>query len=172
MGIKNRLLIILFVFTGFLYTIPVQAGLEPQAMEFLDRYQLPLHWDNVEGSPVWISGIAPEYSFKHHCHVVTLQPGDDVIIRIKPHAKIRLFNPLKILDQKTLAAFSSSGNGLFRKLSFSTHEQGSSLLVQPDLRNNGLFRLTHSSSAHDSVQIALFVSRYESPRKPLAYRNL
>jgi hypothetical protein len=172
MGIKSRLLIILLVFTGFSHTIPVQAGLKPQTMEFLDHYQRPLQWDNVEGSPVWISGIAPKYSFKHHYHVVTLQPGDTVIIRIKPHAMIRLFNPVKILDEKTLAAFSSYGNGLFRKLSFSSRENGTSLVVQPDLRDNGLFRLTHSSSAHDSVQIALFVSRYESPRKLLAYRNL
>lgn len=171
MAIKNKLFIILFILLGFLYTVPVQAGIEPQSIAFLNRYQMPLRWDNVEGSPVWLSGAEPQYSFKHNCHIITLQPGEDVTIRLPAHSFARFFNPAKVLKQTTLEGFISRGNGLFLHIPLSVDEDNI-LFVQPDLQENGLFRLKNSSSALESVQLALYVSRYEPHQEPLAYRRL
>lgn len=171
MAIKNRLFIILFILLGFLYTAPVRAGIEPQTLDFLNRYQRPLRWDNVEGSPVWLSGAEPQYSFNHKYHIIILQPGDDVTIRLPAHAMARIIDPAEVLKQTTLEASISRGNGLFQRLPLSV-DGDNSLYVHPDLQENSLFRLKNSSSALDSVELALFISRYEPLLEPLAYRQL
>lgn len=172
MAIKSRLFIILIVLTGFLYAVPVSADIEPQEMEFLKRYKIPLRWDNVEGSPVWLSGAEPWYDSGQQCHMVTLNPGDDVLVRLPARAMVRISNREKMPDKTALAAFISSGNGLFLKRPLIKGEENNSLLVQSDLQQTGLFRLLLSSSAKESVQIALFVSRYESSPEMLPYRHL
>ena len=149
MGLTRNLFIILLVCMGCLHVIPVRAGVAPWVMEFLDRYQIPLRWDNVEGAPVWISGVEPGYSSDHGCHIVILKPGDEVTIRVPAHALIRLNDPVKVLSRTSLKAFVSGGNGLFVQRPFSLGKDGHSLLVNSALRGNGLFRLAHVSTTGD-----------------------
>ncbi len=157
---------------GCLHVVPARAGIAPWVMEFLDRYHIPLRWDNVEGAPVWISGAEPHYNSDHRCHIFTLHPGDEVTIRVPAQALVRLFDPVKVLSRTSLKAFVSRGNGLFVHRPFSAGKDGHSLLVNSALRDNGLFRLAHVSTAGDTLQVALFVSRYDAPKKPEPYRHL
>lgn len=165
--------ILLTVLIGLFAASPVQAEIAPWLLEFLDRYNIPLRWDNVEGTPEWISGVLPRYSSEYKCHAVTFRPGEDVLIRVPSRSMVRVYGSTgDTLGDPTLKAFVSDGNGLFMERSVIRGEDGRSWLLHTGLEKNGLVRFFLPSSAGGPVQAALFVSRYESAGNPRPYRNL
>ncbi|MCK7505021.1 MAG: hypothetical protein MZV70_13690 [Desulfobacterales bacterium] len=77
-----------------IFSIPAAfAAVDDMQMLLLDRYALPMRWDNVEGPPLWVAGEKPRFDCSKDAHTVTLAAGQFVTVRIPARSVLRVIRP-------------------------------------------------------------------------------
>jgi hypothetical protein len=148
------------------------AGVDELELRLLEAAELPLRWDNLEGPPLLVSGPRPKHVRKAGAHLLRLDPGSAVTVRLEPGVMLRIRNPFGPLEAGALRASLSDGSGLWPEAALRRVESGDSLLLQPGADHTLLARLTRPAAHGTGIEVALFTSRRE-PIGPLArYRQL
>ncbi len=144
----------------------VQAGL-------LSQFQQPLRWDNVESDRLyWRAGATPTWREPLGLHALRLEPGQSVTLLLPANEMLRLHSLQQALPQDALSVAMSNGTGLYLDQIPSHTDEGRDWLFDGFGRGPQLTRITLSSEARASVDVALFVSRRESMGTIAPYRSL
>lgn len=133
------------------------------------QYDVPLRWDNVEGSPAWVAGQEPGY--EGGMHTVRLEPGQFVIVRIPSLERLRILHadaPLSVGDVEVAL---SKGTGLYAYVPVQTSGDGKSVLVSPESSHPMLAKVSRSVKHDSAIDIALFTSRHEPLNSIAPYRG-
>jgi len=87
------------------------SELDDAQLRLLQQYELPLRWDNVDKSPLWVSGMAPSYSVKHRMSTITLKPGSCVNVMLPAYEILRIMNADGALPPGSVEVSASQGTG-------------------------------------------------------------
>lgn len=155
---------------------PVGAqGMDPLEARVLAPLAPKLRWDNVEGAPYWQDGVAPE-GWLHRAgedgrlHAVLLQPGDRVRLVLPGRAMLRLRRLDAPLDPGALRVLRSAGDGLAVEADLVPHGAGDLVALTQGAAPTA-FTVARPADAEGSAQLALFVSRLETPPMPEIHRR-
>ncbi len=127
----------------------------------LEPIKVPLQWENVTETPLWVNGKAPEFNAHWGMHRVHLEPEQSVTVQLMPGKWLRIYHPDDSFASDTLEISVSSGNGLYAYLSVHIVEQGHSILVPPDPTLPRLVRIQRGKQHNTGQTFALFTSRYK-----------
>lgn len=145
---------------------------DPAQLAWLDGQGEVLHWDNIEAAPDWLDGPEPHYSHALRMHLVTMQPGESVRVRVQPRAQLRLVAAQNSLSQMDVDVAWSNGSGLYVKLPLRLSDADGSLYATAGGdRGAGVMRITRSAKFDAPVSLALFRSRYPDPVRAVSYRT-
>src|SRR5436190_16428630 len=103
-----RFLIILILWAGTAY-----GSLDDLENKLRRQEAVQLRWDNIEGSPFWVSGPHPAYDLPVGLHLVVLSPQQPVVVRLTKEAYLRIHNPFGCLKPDDVDVLVSNGSGLF-----------------------------------------------------------
>lgn len=152
--------------------IVCSADFDDVRLRLLDRFGLPLRWDNVTGPPEWVGGTKPVYSRQHRMSVVRLEPGRSVIVKVRSYEMVRVFNPNSPIAPGSLDIALSQGSNLYASVIPAMSSDGSSAVVSPDSADPLLCRVAVPFSASCGKEAAVFVSRRDTPGEIAPYRGL
>lgn len=155
-----------------LWRVPAAAGLGIDELQLrLDAgREPPLRWDNIEGPPQWMSGAPPRQVREAGMHLIRLEPGSAVTVRLESRSMLRVRSPFAPVATEDLELSVSDGSGLYVEMA-ARAAGGSDLVLDPEAAHAVLARVARPSSRHDAMELALFASRGE-PSGPIAYRRL
>ncbi len=146
----------------FLITLLAGELIASPELEYLSQSARPdsfAHWDNIEGAPKWISGPAPRYRLDYGLHVVGLEPGEALTLRVPAGAQIRAYSPHKLLDDEDLKVEWSNGSGLYLVTPSIPFADGHSLSSAPPFWGESVARVSRPLAFGTSIEVALFTSR-------------
>ncbi|MBS3733084.1 MAG: hypothetical protein KGY42_09270, partial [Desulfobacterales bacterium] len=63
-------------------TAATGAGIDVMDLALKHQFSHTLNWQNIEGSPAWVTGPAPRYNFSRKRHEIRLKPNQSVRIRM------------------------------------------------------------------------------------------
>ena len=154
--------------------VPDSARAELDSMQFqLQRqFEEVLRWDNVEGKPEWVAGQLPRYHFKLGLHLVKLEPGKSITVRVPRGSYLRLYHPSHQLVNDDVTMLHSNGSGLYANLPIVTSTDQNSLIVQTDLGNPSLIQIIRPERHQEALSFALFFSRIEPVGEIAPYRDV
>ncbi|MBM3302254.1 MAG: hypothetical protein FJY85_20165, partial [Deltaproteobacteria bacterium] len=89
------------------------ADVDDVQLRLLEQFGQPLRWDNVTGCPEWVGGAKPYYSRVHRMHVVRLEPGHSVIVKVRAYEMVRVLNPNGPIAPGCLEMALSQGTNLY-----------------------------------------------------------
>ncbi len=118
------------------------------------------HWDNIEGAPHCISGPAPRYRLDFGLHVVKLEPGEVLTLRVSAGAHLRAYAPHKLLDKEDLEVAWSNGSGLFLVTPSILFDDRHSLSSASPFWGESVARVSRPLHFDTSIEVALFTSRH------------
>lgn len=145
---------------------------DPAQLAWLDGQQPVVHWDNIEGAPDWLEGPAPHYSPAWQLHLVVLQPGESVRVRVPAREQLRLEPTEDALRPGDVKVEWSNGTGLYVKLPLRLSGAGGSLFTEGESnRSAGVMQVTRPANFDTPVTVALFRSRHSDPVSIVSYRN-
>ncbi len=148
------------------------AELDEVQSHLLQAHRLPLRWENVESSQQWLAGPAPTYRHGVGVHVVCLDPGTSVLVRVPPQAQVCAVNPHGALAPGDVEFWLSNGSGLAVRLPAVCGGDGRSLVVTPAGKDSLVARVTRPCHLATAVEVALFVSRTAPLGEIAPYRHL
>jgi LysM repeat protein len=158
---------VLWVWTSWLLAEP-----DPAQLAWLDGQGGVLHWDNIEAAPDWLAGPAPRYSQARGMHLVALQTGESVLIRIPAREQLRLVSAAQALHPGDLEVEWSNGSGLYVQIPLRLSESDGSLVTAAGAAHTaGVMRVTRPARFDASVNVALFRSRHADPVRVVSYRD-
>ena len=164
MKIMSRLLLIPFwgsiVFFSFM--IPSYASVDEMQLTLLNQYELPLRWDNIEGGEQFISGPAPRYNSKYDMHMIHLDPGMEIKIKIPERKMLRIISSDRNHTLDPLKISTSNGTGLHAFLPFPMSPDKLSGLIIPDTDDPAICKIFLPENGEAPIDIALFLSRQET----------
>ncbi len=149
------------------YVVFAEQDLVEQALQ--GQYDVPLRWDNVEGSPAWVAG--EETSHESGMHIVHLEPGQFVIVRIPGLERLRVLRPDGLLQPGEVEVALSKGTGLYAFVPVQTSKDGKSVLVSPESSHPMLAKIGRSTKYDSAIDVALFTSRHERLNSIAPYRD-
>lgn len=164
---SNALLIALSLWPAWLC-----AGPDPLQLAWLDRQGIVLHWDNVEGAPVQLGGAGPRYDRGRGLHVVTLQPGENVLLRLAAGERLRIQRTDGRPGTGDVELAWSNGSGLYVAMPLQLSPDGAALLSDAGPDSAGVVRITRPPGATAPVSVALFTSRHAEPASAVGYRDV
>mgnify|MGYP001766192800 FL=1 len=157
------------------------AGPDQVQIAMLGRYPLPLRWDNVAGTPLWVAGAKPfsmpgghvQDPDRHETrmHRVRLSPGESVTVWVPASEGLRIYRPEARLAPGDLEIAVSNGSGLYVTAPVQPAAAGDSLLLPPDWLEERLARVARPAQAREALEVALFVSRREALGELAPYRK-
>ena len=167
----------------YFITVLIAAGLclwsalpwaepDPAQLAWLDRQGIVLHWDNVEGAPVQVDGTRPRFIRQHGLHVLELQPGDTVHLRLAGGEQLRMLSPDGRIGGEDLDAAWSNGSGLYLTTALQLSADGTTLSSGAIPDSARIVRITRPPRHQDAVTVALFLSRHADPAKAVSYRDV
>ena len=155
--------------------IPVtSAVLDPLALDLRSRLQTDGGWENIEGSPWWISGKVPAFDCSQGLHVLILQPGEDVFLYRPDESMLRMV--LDHADDPRPDVYAGSGTGLTLRVAPLARKKGEdvsgrSLLYRFSRESQRVIRVVLPEDAGCTTRLALFFSRMTPPKLPELYRE-
>jgi len=153
-----------FFFQGIAY-----STIDDLENKLREEEPIQLRWDNIDGEPFWISGPSPHYDAEHGFNVVTLSSKEPVTVRLTKEAYLRIRVPSETLSPCDLEVLVSNGSGLYaeQKLMVS----GNDMILAPANYEDLIVKVSLKPSKKTSVQVGLFLSRYEPPAPMAPYRT-
>ena len=151
------------------------GSLESRSFKFqvaLDSRGLPLRWDNIEGSPLWVDGVSPQYSNVTGYHQVRLDPGKSTTVWLSEKTVLRVSRGGQALSPRDLRAWVWRGSGLELEIAPIQSNDKSSLLFYPRSLNPVLVRVARPVSHSGPLEFGLFVSRVEFESRKRKYREI
>src|SRR5580765_2775126 len=101
-------------------------------LRLLQQYSTPLRWYNVEGRPYWVAGPKPHQPFARRLHLIELQPGEAVILRVPANTWVRLTGDAEKLNPAALEISLSIDSRAFASVTaIQTTNTGSLLVALP-----------------------------------------
>ena len=156
-----------------IFSIPAAfAAVDDMQMLLLDRYALPMRWDNIEGPPLWVAGEKPRFDWSKGMHMVRLSAGQSVTVRIPARSVLRVLRPDGSLQPADLEISLSPGSGLYATASPVRGSDSASLFVYPDVPKPMLGRIVTTGRDGDQVTLAFFVMRREPLDEIAPYRSI
>lgn len=147
------------------------SELDDAQLRLLQQYELPLRWDNVDKSPLWVSGMAPSYSVKHRMSTITLKPGSCVNVMLPAYEILRIMNPDGALPPGSVEVSASQGTGLQAYLGLQATTDGRSLLLAPNGPDPLMCRVSLPMASICGLTVAIFVSRRDTLDEIAPYRR-
>lgn len=163
------LLGVFFFFTGISYA---HASLDQMQLDLLTHYELPLRWDNIEGGSNLISGPDPEYSMAYGMHIIPLEPGEAVKVKMPENTTLRVFSPDSCTPLDPLKFSISNGTGLHASLKVPMTPDRLSALIVPPTDDPAMCRIFLPAHAQSCLKIALFTSRQKTQKTLAPFRTL
>jgi hypothetical protein len=148
------------------------ADIDDVQLRLLDQFKQPLRWDNVTGCPEWVGGTKPYYSRVHGMHVVRLEPGHSVIVKVRSHEMVRVLNPNGPLTVGSLELALSQGTEMYAAVIPAISSDGKSAVVLPEAADPMLCRVAVPPSAPCGLEVALFISRRDVLGEIAPYRGV
>lgn len=150
------------------------AALDPVQEGLLRQYALPLRWDNLEGGGEWVAGERPVFRRSLGLHLVRLEPGESLTVRLPAGELLRLQRPGAPLAAADLEVALGNGSGLFADSALQAGGDGQALLLTPNppLQAPLLARVRRPATAPEGLELALFLSRREPLGELAPYRRL
>jgi hypothetical protein len=145
---------------------------DPHELRARETYALPLRWENVEGSPYWVAGAKPHYRQKEQMHLVSLEPGEDVVIKLPPRERLRVLNAQQPFQADDLEFWLSDGSGAYVNLPPQRSADAWSLLFSSDRSSTMLVRIRRPPQHQRALMVALFLSRSEPLDTIVPYRTM
>ncbi len=171
--LKKQIIILLlggiFFLTGIADT---HAQVDQMQMDLLTHYELPLRWDNIEGGDSLISGPHPSYSMEYGMHIIALEPGEYVKVKIPENTMLRVLSPDSCVPLDPLTFSISNGTGLQAFLDVPMIPDELSALIVPRTDDPTMCRIFLPPHAKDCLKIALFTSRQEPLSTLAPFRRL
>jgi hypothetical protein len=172
--LKTQVLILLlggiFFFTGVVHT---HADMDQMQLDILTHYELPLRWDNIEEEGAClVSGPDPGYSMEYGMHIITLDPGEAVKVKIPENTMLRVFSPDSCAPLDPLKFSISNGTGLHAFLTVPMTQDRLSALIVPQTDDPAMCRISLPAHAEGCLKIALFTSRQEPLDTLAPFRTL
>lgn len=170
----NRRALLLGLLLALLLPGPAIAALDAVQEGLLRQYPLPLRWDNLEGGREWLSGPRPVFRRNLGLHLLRLEPGEGVTLRLAAGEQLRLVHPGGPLAAADLELALGNGSGLLTAAEPQLGADGSTLLLTPNLplATPLLARLVLPATAPEGLELALFLSRREPLGELAPYRRL
>lgn len=145
---------------------------DPGELRAREAYTLPLRWENVEGAPYWVAGAKLHYSQKEQMHLVSLEPGEDVVIKLPPRERLRVLNAQQPFQADDLEFWLSDGSGAYVNLPPQRSVDAWSLLLSSDRSSTMLVRVRRPRQHQQAVMVALFLSRSDPLDTIVPYRTM
>lgn len=156
---------------GLFFIENVHATLDDLENTLRRQEAVQIRWDNIEGTPFWVSGPQPIYEASLNLHLVTLSKQEPVTVRLTKEAYLRIHNPFGSLTPNDIDVLVSNGSGLF--VSQNVFVSGKDLILPPLHFGGAIVKLSLKKERKDNCKrVALLVSRYEPPAPMAPYRNL
>lgn len=166
---SQRVLLLLAV--GLFLIKNAHAALDDLENKLRQQEAVELRWDNIEGTPFWVSGPKPSYDLALGFHLVTLSSQEPVTVRLTKESYLRIHSPFQTLTPNDVAVLTSNGSGLFVPQTLLV--SGKDLILPPLHFGGGVIQLRLTKgNKKDCQPVALFVSRYEPPAPMAPYRDL
>ncbi|MFK5952165.1 MAG: hypothetical protein QM498_03845 [Desulfobacterium sp.] len=159
----------LFFFTGISYT---HAYVDQMQLDLLTHYESPLRWDNIEGGANLISGPDPEYSMEYGMHIIPLEPGKTVKVKMPENTMLRVFSPDTCAPLDPLNFSISNGTGLHASLAVPMTPDRLSALIVPPTDDPAMCRIFLPAHTERCLKIALFTSRQKTQETLAPFRTL
>ncbi len=145
----------------FMGEIPGRAAVDQMQLNLLKHYQLPLRWDNVQDKACLLSGPEPAYSLAYDMHVITLDPGMAVKVKIAENRMLRIISPDACSSLDRLEFSISNGTGLYLFSGVSMDPDRLSALMVPPTDDPSICKIFLPASAESCFKMALFISRQD-----------
>jgi hypothetical protein len=142
---------------------------DPWEHRLLNRMNLHLRWENIEGSPRWVEGVRPVFNRRKQLHTVTLPPGGSVTLQIDAGEMLRCLSPLRPLTETDLIVTRSNGSGMQVQYSPRWSDKRRWFLAQPPFPEPTLFKIANPISATDDKVLSFFTAKYEVPAEIARY---
>ncbi|MEN8216827.1 MAG: hypothetical protein ABFS56_10725 [Pseudomonadota bacterium] len=149
-----------------LWTVASHAILDEIPTNLSQPIEVPLHWENIKGIPLWVRGKAPESNADWGMHQVRLNHEQSVTVQLMPGKWLRLHNPDEAFANNAFEISMSTGTGLYAYLPVHIVEQGHSILILPDPTLPRLVRIKRGKQQKQAQTFALFSSRYKPVISP------
>ncbi|MGN7612966.1 hypothetical protein ACQZV8_12875 [Magnetococcales bacterium HHB-1] len=176
-GILQKLLLVCLGVT-FL-TGEVYAEADALEVRLTRGLQPDLRWENIEEGPEWVSGNKPKWHYQQDQHLITLNPGEHVTIRLPAWEWVRLLPIKKETEEQReekiqttdVQLFLSNGSGLYVEQNWQLLAKEQSFLGRSESDQPQLARLERPETRRGSITFALFISKRIFPETPDLYRE-
>jgi hypothetical protein len=132
------------------------AEIDTRRISLSSQYPDPVKWLNVEGSPFWVGGVEPKYSFEDRSHFVDLNPGEDTRLIVPTGDGVLVQGDPEQLG--TLEWSTSNGSGLWVHAVAETTSNPDQVLLPFSMWDTRLVAIRHPAEAEQPIRIAVFVS--------------
>lgn len=166
--------IIILIILSLLWTQKSSAAIDAMKLALQHPYQnkLPLHWDNIASSSLWLKGIAPVYDPKWETHVIRLKRSEQSSFYLPAKESLRLYNLNQKIQAKDLTVFRSNGTGLLVHVNMRVSADGHSLILASQSVSPQIIHISHSGQKNQAIELAVMVSRQDRLNEIAPYRNL
>lgn len=145
------------------------SELDAVRLERESAVEQPLAWENVEGAPVWVTGVPPTWSLRHRLHLVKLSSNTCTVVCLPPGEAVRVMAVDGTISNTDIAIWSSDGSGLFRReVPVVGSDQKSLIYVSGDTHPR-LVKISRDCSPSGTVRLALFLTRRDIVPGLVAY---
>ncbi|SMC54570.1 hypothetical protein SAMN02746065_10426 [Desulfocicer vacuolatum DSM 3385] len=162
-GYLKKQIIYLLGAIAVLWSSPVhiQAHVDQMQLDLLTHYELPLRWDNIENQSQLLAGPDPEYSMEYGMHIIPLEPGESVKVKIPENSTLRIVSPDGCTPLDPLKISISNGTGLhaFQKIPMTPDRLAG--LVVPPTDDPAMCRISLPLQEKTCITMALFTLRQE-----------
>ena len=165
--------LMVILLSGLNFFLPVaEAQLDKLQINSLQKYDMPLRWDNIEKAPDWEHAASLCFIRKNGIHYVRLAPDESITIKLEPWSILRVYCPEQKLGLHDLKTSYSNGSGVYFQPQAYTSKDQHFLFMAPQSSDPLLARIERPGHHQKTIEVALFVSRRMILQKIAPYRGL
>ncbi|MDX2503184.1 MAG: hypothetical protein QNL62_01720 [Gammaproteobacteria bacterium] len=146
------------------------AFIDPIQEIISEDYPAALRWENIEGSPVRLSGEPIRYDFSKQLHVVRLKQHQQISIHLNQAETLRIMSLNGPVSKDLLSVEASNGSSLYSSVIPLKDQQQKNLLIEANNAYSRIIKIT-SMTGNDLI-LSLFVSRQDYIKRLSPYRDL
>lgn len=135
------------------------------------HYPTPLRWFNLEDDFYWVDGPRPDYDRDRGLHLVGLQPGEAVLLRMEAGAWLRLYPVARSTCEAEYSVSASDGSGLYLTLVPIPDNDPASLVFKDNQWQSRLVRIERNADCAGRGELAVFFSVEHTPEPIAPYRD-